>query len=47
MNEDLRSWWEDGGVWAGVARPDTPNFPLNRATPLNIGLMQSVEEKPL
>jgi len=22
----------DGGVWAGVARPNTPDFPLNCVT---------------
>jgi len=23
--QDLRSWGKDGGVWAGNARPNTPN----------------------
>jgi hypothetical protein len=32
--KDLRSWWEEGGVWAGYARPNTSNLPLNCVTPM-------------
>ena len=38
LQEAWRRGWEDGGIWAGVARPNTPNFPLNCVTPFNITL---------
>jgi len=37
IKQDLHSWWEDVGVWAGDARPNTHNFLLNCVTPIKVG----------